>query len=185
METAPPTVGEAPSEYSGTEVPVRESSGARPSSERQAAPVDVARLRRLMEEGTAGPWLHGQWHGHCRLPEHGRMGHPGPPECKYDYELKADNAYDRCYISAPVENVELIGSNDYGPILNEADAALIVAMHEALPELLERIEELEEALRKTLPSLLNNDPHTAMVLYERIRSLLGAPGSSVEAKIEP
>ena len=89
--------------------------------------IDIARLRRLLEEGTPEPW-----------------------------ELDPE---DMIWGAG-----ELISSDASGP-----DAALIVAMHEALPQLLDEIERLREGLQDAL------EDHPDCALVDRLRPLLGKP----------
>lgn len=69
------------------------------------------------EKHTPTPWWKGSWSGQChKKHEHGNS------DCKYDY---TQNTESPC-ISSMKEGVELIGYDDYGPILSQANAEFIV-----------------------------------------------------------
>lgn len=89
-----------------------------------------------MSGHTPGPWTVGCLSRRCVKPSH-RKGHPGSvgaDPCVYDHvELLTGGGFERCVSS---ETDELIGYDDYGPVLdNEADAHLIAAA----PDLLEAL----------------------------------------------
>lgn len=143
METAPPTVAHELSRSAKQRSLEGESEGrmvTEPSSERQAAPVDVASLRRLLEEATPGPWP--AWKG------------------------------------------------ETGALQSKADAALIVAMHAALPQLLEACEKALWALEIAKYRLDGHmaypgEPNSITEATALLKSLgFGVPGSLVD-KIEP
>lgn len=81
--------------------------------------VDVAELRRLLAKGTRGPWLQGT--------------HVDEP---------------RALVSIEALDVSLLGTDADGMAVveDEADAALICAAINALPDLLDEVERLRDAL---------------------------------------
>jgi hypothetical protein len=100
------------------------------------APIDVARLRRLLEEGTPGEWTVEGAHAHlikgclCLSCEEATgWWLSNMPFCD-EVPTAREAPRDGCRAA----------------VLPYPDAALIVAMHETLPQLLERIEELEDAI---------------------------------------
>jgi hypothetical protein len=135
----------------------------------------IEELERLVKEATPGPWFAGYWSGSCHKPEHSGTRHPGPGGdngCVYDYELSAYGNF-RCYVSAGTKEApnSLIGSDDYGPVLTEANAALIVAAVNSLPSLIQENKRLREALEPfakawdilaALPPDLQPEPETGV-----------------------
>jgi hypothetical protein len=100
--------------------------------------MNLPDLEKLLESATARPWRQGMVSGRCEKPAHGKNGHPGPrgdDPCEYTYRIVADDAYARSQIAVE-PNITLIGTDDNGPVLQEKNAALIVAAVNALPELI-------------------------------------------------
>lgn len=72
------------------------------------------------------PWFVGSWEGSCHIESHG-MHHPGPPECKYDYELCQGEYFSRFISAGSKDNpITIIGADEDGAILSEVDAEFIV-----------------------------------------------------------
>ena len=76
------------------------------------------------------PWRQGAATRYCAKPEHAK-GHPGPggkSGCVYDRVTRygRDDDYFGRYVT-DADDETIIGGNDYGPILNDADARRIVA----------------------------------------------------------
>lgn len=88
-------------------------------------------IRERLEKATPGPWLKGSWRGQCK-----KSHYHGGESCKYDYTLDASAA---C-VSTATENQELIGYDDYGPVLGDNDAEFIAHAREDIPFLLSEIE---------------------------------------------
>lgn len=89
-------------------------------------------IRERVEKATPGPWFNGNWSGRCFEDHEHRGG-----VCKYKYEkvLSGDREdWFSKYVSAAKEGVQLIGSDDLGPILNIDDATFIAHAREALSE---------------------------------------------------
>lgn len=102
----------------------------------------------LADKATPGPWFAGYWSGQCHK-DHGigRMRHPGPPECVYDYTKNEESDHFIRYVGAP-NKVQLIGGDDYGPILSGYDAAFIAATREAVPALIAEVRRLQGLLKE-------------------------------------
>lgn len=122
------------------------------------APVDVARLRRLLEEGTPGEWTVEGAHAHlikgclCLSCEEATgWWLSNMPFCD-EVPTAREAPRDGCRAA----------------VLPYPDAALIVAMHEALPEALTAFELLRECLAPL--SLWPSDKYDD--LAERITELL-------------
>lgn len=99
----------------------------------------IARVKRLSEEATPGPWVQGDVLGQCHM-QHRHAS----SVCKYDYEIRADShKARRCVSIAP--KVTFIGWDDYGPVLKtEPDAAFIAAARTYLPRLAKMVEAARE-----------------------------------------
>jgi hypothetical protein len=97
---------------------------------------------------TPGPWFRGSWSGKCHI----NHKH-GSDKCKYDYTLNNSGDYFSRFVSAgsPNSPIEVIGSDDYGPILSEPNARLIASaptMYAELQSLKDRNERLENILKE-------------------------------------
>lgn len=102
---------------------------------------EEARMNRPTQQRTPGPWRLGYVSGTCHI-NHESKRHPGPPECVYNYTISADTDVNKCCVAA-LPNVQLIGFDDWGPVLNQADAAFIVEACNAHDALVARVAELE------------------------------------------
>lgn len=113
-------------------------------------PDPLATLAALAEKATPGPWTQGSLSRRCRMPEHGSMGHPGLPHCKYEDEIMRGYPYDRC-VSVVDACRELIGWTEDGPQLDRPeDAAFIAACRNLVPGIcaeLEAARKVVEAVR--------------------------------------
>lgn len=112
--------------------------------------TDTKTLRSLAEKATPGPWRQGMVNGQCRKPSHAKGGHPGPrgnDPCVYSYVIQCEDEYDRRFVSIE-PNVTLIGSDDYGPMLSEANAAFIAAANpQTVVGLLDENDDLHRELK--------------------------------------
>jgi hypothetical protein len=105
----------------------------------------VSHLRGLMEKATPGPWVNGSWLGQCHMKhEHGRG------DCRYEYTLAADGDYWLRNISAgsDTDPIMIAEPNENGPALSLANAALIVAAVNALPQLLAAYEAVRDEQKR-------------------------------------
>ena len=93
-----------------------------PEQARAAMTPTLASIAAQLEQATKGPWVAGSWCGQC----HHKHDHSGAPACQYDYTLSQNEYFGR-FVSLNDGKTELIGSDDYGPILLQADAAFIAA----------------------------------------------------------
>lgn len=99
-------------------------SGARQLANGRVSETQVARLRRLLEEGTPGPWVVDKRNANVILPTYPEPEWVGVAGTRWDVFVGQVSNRDRAQFTA--------------------DAALIVAMHEALPALLTAIDLLRE-----------------------------------------
>jgi hypothetical protein len=90
---------------------------------------------------TPGPWRQGDWSGRCHQSHY---PHPGPPECRYEYELRQDGSW--ASHVARENPITLIGGHDNGPWLDPADAAFIAHSREDVPWLIAEVKRLRGAV---------------------------------------
>lgn len=128
-------------------------------------PVDPFKALRTYEGATPGPWGNYSWSGRCNI-DHAPHG---GAECKYDYTKSFGGDWERC-VSAEGE-VSLISFDDWGPVLNAADARHIarwdpetcrevVGLLEDVESMTDHVGEVEQdiafnAWRKRLDALLS------------------------------
>lgn len=93
-------------------------------------------IEKRANAATPGPWFNGHWSGRC-FEKHVH----GKGECNYQYKKYENNQY----VSAP-NNIELIGSDDGGPILRKHNAKFIAESRTDIPKLTAALRVAIEAL---------------------------------------
>lgn len=102
--------------------------------------IDLDALEAIERAMTPGEWVQGFVNGQChKRHSHGYDHDP----CVYDYTIDAGSPWSREQVAVP-PNITLIGTDDHGPVLSEANAAGIVAMRNAFPLLLAEVRALRE-----------------------------------------
>ena len=111
-----------------------------PEGARSSIVEMLERLAYLEKMTTTGPWVLGSPNRYCTKPSHSTpLGHPGTrgdDPCVYGFHGFLDGEYFGRFVSSEPEQCEIIGSTDYGPMLELDDARFIAAARNAIPTLL-------------------------------------------------
>lgn len=124
-------------------------------------PADLQRLRSLALKATPGHRVQGMVSGRCHVKHAHGLG-----QCSYEYTIATDDDYARRFVSIE-PNVTLIGSDDNGPILGEADAAFIAALS---PDVVIALLDQLEVLRAMTPGWSSGERDRTMLEIARLQA---------------
>ena len=142
----------------------------------------IEELRRLDKEATEGPWRVGQPHFFCSI-DHGRgTGGHGRGDCFYSFQSWHADGYSGSFIyvdheyighaqGAESEPGMVAGqwSYEYGGVFAAGDAALIAAMRNALPGLLDAAELYDDLAEKHVRLCSEGDQTVTLLAEENTR----------------
>lgn len=114
-------------------------------------PALIERLRELEGKATKGPWENCYYGGQCRKDHQHNV-----KDCHYElFKVEKEE------IVSGAGKFELIGWNDYGPILSKENALFIAQSRNALPDLLDALSEAVSLLE-----FYSKGGHPAMDMVE-------------------
>lgn len=108
-------------------------------------PLDLTAIEARLKAATSGPWLKGEWEGHCLLP-HLHAGLDAP--CKYEYTIR-QGPNDLSIILPEQEPRYLINNySDYGRILSEKNVDFIANAPTDIAALVAEVHNLRREVNK-------------------------------------
>lgn len=111
------------------------------TSPRRQEILELLQKRKL---ATQGEWINGSWSGQCHL----KHEHKGHGFCKYNYTLHSNNRYSKSQVVIE-PNITLIGTDEYGPILNQENAVFITTAANKIESLCTDFLKMMDALEKS------------------------------------
>lgn len=97
----------------------------------------------MSEKHTPTPWRTGSPDYRC-IEQHNGNLHPGRPLCEYTFQGWDEGEYFDRHVSSESAKSVIVGSDDNGPMLSQADADLIVLAVNAHADLLAALESAPE-----------------------------------------